>query len=105
MAIDLQTINANINKQTRIGSSNTTLTMGTNDSPVAILLILLPIAKVIDRKMWGPTWEKNGVEVKQKHLQVAMEKYPQHTNAHIEKGIIILIYCFESEQYLNCFIG
>ena len=73
MAIDLQTINANINKQTCIGSSNTKLTMGTRENPVAVFLILLPIAKVIDRKMWGPTWEKNRVEVKQKNLQVAME--------------------------------
>ena len=86
IGIDLKTINENMNQYTSIGHSNTTLTIGTSKNPVPILLELAPLVEVVARKMWGPLWHKNKVDLKQKNIEKALKLYPSETGASIKAG-------------------
>ena len=88
VGIDLKTINNNINQRTRIGSSNTTLVIGTSDNPAPILLELMPVAEILGKTLWGPTWVEDGIHLKQNNLKRALQMYPKQTGARIEKGML-----------------
>ena len=61
--------------------------MGTDESPAPIKLTLTPIAEVLSQSVWGPTWNDLGIASKQRNLKQALNLYPRHVGASIDKGI------------------
>ena len=60
----------------------------------------MPIAKVVDKRMWGPTWQEDGVDLKRKNLEEALKLYPSQTGANINKryvkscGVFLHVYAY-----------
>ena len=89
IGIDLNQINNNVNKYTSIGSSNSTLTIGSKQNPAPIkFLELTPISDVIEKRLWGTSWKEDRVVLKQKNLRRALNMYPKITGASIKDGML-----------------
>ena len=61
--------------------------MGSEKIPAPIYLKLTPIAEVLSKSAWGQTWYDYGINARQKNLKQALNVYPVHVGAHIDKGM------------------
>lgn len=87
VGLDLQTLNANAKSLNQFDASTITADVGSEAIPAPILLELKPLAEVLSRSAWGPTWDDYGIDTRQRNLQEALHVYPDHVGAHIDKGM------------------
>ena len=87
VGLDLKTLNKNANELSRLDNSTVKARLGSKDLPAPIHLELTPIAEVLSESAWGPTWDDYGIDARQRNLKEALNYYPIHVGAHIDKGI------------------
>ena len=71
VGLDLKTINKNTNELNQTDDSTITVDVGSKEIPALIQLTLTPIAKVLSKSAWGPTWDEYRIdasrEISKKH--------------------------------------
>lgn len=65
--------------------------MGSEKIPAPIYLKLTPIAEVLSKSAWGQTWDEYGIDARQENLKQALNMYPVHVGAHIDKGMALIL--------------
>ena len=91
VSFNLNTINDNINGFKQSKTSSIIAVVGTKESPAPIFLELSPVAQVLSKSAWGPTWDEYGIDARQRNLKEALNLYPVHVGAHIDKGMILIL--------------
>ena len=91
VGLDLKTLNKNVNELNRADDSTITADVGSKEIPAPIYLKLTPIAEVLSKNAWGPTWDDYGIDARQRNLKDALDMYPEHVHAHIDKGMISIL--------------
>ena len=59
--------------------------------PAPIHLELTPIPEVLSKSAWGQTWDDYGIDARQKNLKEALNMYPAHVGANIDRGMLLTI--------------
>jgi hypothetical protein len=90
VGLDLKTLNKNANELNQVDDSTVTAHVGSEEIPAPIKLELTPIAEVLSKSAWGPTWDDYGIDARQRNLKEALNFYPVHVGAQIGKGIIVI---------------
>ena len=91
VGLDLKTLNKNVKELNRVDDSTVTADVGSKEIPAPIYLELTPIAEVLSKSAWGPTWDDYGIDTRQRNLKDALNMYPEHVHAHINKGMILIL--------------
>jgi hypothetical protein len=90
VGLDLKMLNENADELIRVKDSITKARVGSEEIPAPIKLEFTPIAEVLSKSAWGPTWDDYGIDARQRNLKEALTFYPVHAGAQIDKGIIVI---------------
>ena len=89
----INSLNTNINEQTRLGRSLSTITMGNTHLPAPIHLKMKLITACLDRHWWGRQYTRS-IAAKRRNLLRALRAYPKWLHAQQNRGnIYIYIPC------------
>ena len=89
ISLDLKKINENAKELNQVDDSTITTNVGSKEFPAPIFLTLKPLAEVLTKSAWGPTWEDYGIDARQRNLKKALNMYPDYVGAQIDKGNVI----------------